>query len=81
MPTLIEVEYCAPWGWEERFLELREEVLAKVPEAIVNGFEGRKYSFEVKINGELIFSKIDKGCCGFSDFKAIIVQVIQRASN
>jgi selenoprotein W-related protein len=48
-------------------------ILAKVPEAVVDGRVGRRSSFEVKINDEIIFSKLDNG--SFPDFDEIVSQV------
>ena len=48
-------------------------ILAKVPEAVVEGRVGRRSSFEVKINDEFIFSKLDNG--SFPDFDEIVSQV------
>lgn len=33
--------------------------MAEFPEAVVSGFVGRNSSFEVKINDQLIFSKLE----------------------
>ena len=48
-------------------------ILAEVPEAVVDGRVGSRSSFEVKINDEVVFSKLDNG--SFPDFDAIVSQV------
>ncbi|CAL8342478.1 unnamed protein product [Arctogadus glacialis] len=39
--------------------ELRKVVLKEFPEADVSGFVGRSSSFEIEINGQLVFSKLE----------------------
>jgi selT/selW/selH-like putative selenoprotein len=48
-------------------------ILAAVPGAVVNGQAGRRTSFEVTINGTLVFSKLKLG--GFPDNEAIVKDV------
>jgi len=70
----VSVEYCGAWGYAAHFGELAEEIKADVPEAEVNGFVGRRSSFEVKVNGKLVFSKLEKG--GFPVFKEVVQVVL-----
>jgi len=43
--------------------------LSKTPNATVTGQVGRTTSFEVTVNGQRVFSKLDRG--GFPDFDEI----------
>uniref|UniRef100_A0A3Q3FL12 Migration and invasion enhancer 1 n=1 Tax=Kryptolebias marmoratus TaxID=37003 RepID=A0A3Q3FL12_KRYMA len=45
-------------GYEPRYRELAQVVLAEFPDAEVEGFVGRT-SFEIVINGQLVFSKLE----------------------
>lgn len=56
-----------------RYQELARQIKATVPEAEVEGVVGRSTSFEVTVNGELIFSKLQIG--SFPDFDEIVAQV------
>ncbi|KAL3242196.1 hypothetical protein MRX96_021417 [Rhipicephalus microplus] len=60
-PVKVHVEY-----WR---------ILAQVPSADVTGNKGRTRSFEVKINDELVFSKLDKG--SFPDFGEVVTRVLE----
>jgi len=55
----IEIEYCGGWGYGPRFRELSKAIKASIPEAHVSGFVGRRTSFEVKFNGEEVYSKLE----------------------
>jgi len=66
----VEVEYCGGWGYARRFKELAANITARVPEAEVTGATGRKSSFEIKINGDLAYSKLEAG--GFPDMDSVI---------
>uniref|UniRef100_A0A3Q3AB34 Migration and invasion enhancer 1 n=1 Tax=Kryptolebias marmoratus TaxID=37003 RepID=A0A3Q3AB34_KRYMA len=46
-------------GYEPRYRELAQVVLAEFPDAEVEGFVGRTGSFEIVINGQLVFSKLE----------------------
>ena len=50
-------------------------ILRAVPKAKVTGNAGRRSSFEVKINGKLIFSKLTAG--GFPKFENIVNEVFK----
>lgn len=69
----VSVEYCGEWGYAPRYMELADEIKANVPEAEVSGCVGRRSSYEVTVNGKLVYSKLEKG--GFPVFKEV-VQVI-----
>ncbi|TRY98246.1 hypothetical protein DNTS_021338, partial [Danionella cerebrum] len=47
--------------YEPRFEELKREICSKFPEADVSGFVGRRGSFEIMVNEQLIFSKMETG--------------------
>ncbi|GBO09184.1 hypothetical protein AVEN_166050-1, partial [Araneus ventricosus] len=58
--------------------ELQKKILAAVPEAEIKGKVGRSTSFEVVVNGVLVFSKLQKG--KFPDFNEI-VEVVASAQD
>ncbi|XP_027042795.1 migration and invasion enhancer 1-like, partial [Pocillopora damicornis] len=60
-------------GYAPRYRELADKIKADVPEANVVGQVGRTSSFEVMVNGKLIFSKLEQG--SFPSFKEIVVVV------
>ncbi|KAL4659251.1 migration and invasion enhancer 1 [Arapaima gigas] len=67
-----------PWGYEPRYQELAHAIRAKFTGAEVSGFIGRRGSFEVEINGQLVFSKLQMG--GFPSTEDVLYTV-QRASD
>ncbi|KYN39634.1 Protein C17orf37 like protein, partial [Trachymyrmex septentrionalis] len=57
-------------GHKKHFLELAEEIKKNVPNATVSGTAGRQgTSFEVQVNDELVYSKLET--LAFPDFDAI----------
>lgn len=76
MGVQIKVEYCGGWGYEPRYQELKRVVLAEFPEAEVSGFVGRQGSFEIEINGQLVFSKLETSGFPYEDD---VMEVIQKA--
>lgn len=56
--VIVHVEYCGSWGYANRFRDLRHSILKALPEAEVTGTTGRSSSFEVTIDGQLVFSKL-----------------------
>ncbi len=50
-------------------------ILRAVPEAKVTGNAGRRSSFEVTINGKLVYSKLTAG--SFPKFQNIVDQVVK----
>ncbi|XP_073217612.1 migration and invasion enhancer 1-like [Lepidochelys kempii] len=54
-------------GYTARYQELAKKIKEQVPDAEISGEVGRKGSFEVKINGKLIFSKIETSGFPFSE--------------
>jgi len=60
-PVVVEVEYCGAWGYGAKYERLKAQILAAVPDAKVSGGVGKKTSFEIKLNGQLIYSKLKSG--------------------
>ncbi|KAG1967518.1 selenoprotein W, 2b [Pimephales promelas] len=56
-------------------MELKRDINAKFPDADVSGFVGRRGSFEIEINGHLIFSKLETG--GFPYDKDIMEAIVK----
>uniref|UniRef100_A0A672N7X1 Migration and invasion enhancer 1 n=1 Tax=Sinocyclocheilus grahami TaxID=75366 RepID=A0A672N7X1_SINGR len=54
-------------GYEPRFQELKQVVTAEFTDADVSGFVGRQGSFEIEINGQLIFSKLETSGFPYED--------------
>lgn len=73
-PVKVVVEYCTGWGYKNRFDDLKKQILAKIPNATVIGNVGRKSSFEVEINGVLVFSKLAKNA--FPDFAEVVARAL-----
>jgi len=69
----VDVEYCGAWGYGSRYDELKRDLLNACPSAIVSGKVGRSSSFEVVVNGNLIFSKLE--CQGFPYSKDVIAEI------
>uniref|UniRef100_A0A3B5AZX5 Migration and invasion enhancer 1 n=1 Tax=Stegastes partitus TaxID=144197 RepID=A0A3B5AZX5_9TELE len=66
MGVSIRVEYwylsfLYPFSISPRYQELNRVVKGEFPDADVVGFVGRSGSFEIQINGQLIFSKLELG--------------------
>uniref|UniRef100_A0A3Q3D4G6 Migration and invasion enhancer 1 n=1 Tax=Hippocampus comes TaxID=109280 RepID=A0A3Q3D4G6_HIPCM len=59
-----------------RYRELARVVKGEFPDADVSGFVGRKASFEIEINGQLVFSKLELGGFPYEDD---VMEVIQKA--
>lgn len=57
----IRVEYCGAWGYQPRYLELARVVKGEFPDADVSGTVGRQGSFEIVLNDQLVFSKLETG--------------------
>ncbi|XP_046982839.1 migration and invasion enhancer 1 [Schistocerca americana] len=65
----VEVEYCGGCGYLPKFQELSDKIRESVPSANVTGKEGRTGSFEVSVNGQLIYSKLRT--MAFPDFQNV----------
>jgi len=66
----VEIEYGGGWGYGPRYRELANAIKASISEAHVSGFVGRRTSFEVKLNGEEIYSKLETTT--FPEFEEIV---------
>uniref|UniRef100_A0A3P9H772 Migration and invasion enhancer 1 n=1 Tax=Oryzias latipes TaxID=8090 RepID=A0A3P9H772_ORYLA len=53
-------------GYGPRYQDLASTVKDEFPEAEVSGFVGRS-SFEIQINGQLVFSKLELGGFPYED--------------
>lgn len=69
-PVNVEIEYCGGWGYAPRYRELANMILAEIPSANVTGKVGRRTSFEVKVNGVLVHSKLST--MAFPDFPEVV---------
>lgn len=78
-PVTVKVEYCGSWGYGNRFEELKLRINNGVPEALVEGVVGRRSSYEVTINGKLVFSKLERN--SFPDMDEIVNNVIKVTKN
>ncbi|KAK1159033.1 selenoprotein W, 2a, partial [Acipenser oxyrinchus oxyrinchus] len=63
-------------GYESRYQELARVVVAEYSDADVSGTVGRSGSFEIEINGQLVFSKLETSGFPYEDD---IMEAIQRA--
>lgn len=69
----VDIEYCGSCGHKKQFLQLAEEIKKNVPNATVAGVSGRRASFEVQVNDELVYSKLQT--LAFPDFTAVAVMI------
>ncbi|KAH0944943.1 hypothetical protein HN011_001962 [Eciton burchellii] len=69
MDIKVNIEYCGSCGHKKQFLQLVEEIKKNVPNAVVAGTAGRQASFEVLVNDELVYSKLQT--LAFPDFVAV----------
>ncbi|KAG5270626.1 hypothetical protein AALO_G00194770 [Alosa alosa] len=65
-------------GYASRYRDLAFEIKQAVPDAVVTGRTGRPSSFEVTLNGKLIYSKLQTH--GFPDTKEVVM-AIQKGSS
>uniref|UniRef100_A0A3B4VJ53 Migration and invasion enhancer 1 n=1 Tax=Seriola dumerili TaxID=41447 RepID=A0A3B4VJ53_SERDU len=63
-------------GYEPRYRDLASVVKGEFPEADVSGVVGRQ-SFEIEINGQLVFSKLETGGFPYEDDVMNAVQSAQ----
>lgn len=77
MGVRINVEYCGSWGYGPRYQELATAVKNVYPDADVSGAVGRTGSFEIEINGQLVFSKLETG--GFP-YEKDIMEAVRKAN-
>ncbi|XP_054851223.1 migration and invasion enhancer 1 isoform X3 [Eublepharis macularius] len=74
----IVVEYCKPCGFESAYLELASAVKEEYPDVEIESRLGGTGAFEIEINGQLVFSKLENG--GFP-YEKDLIEAIRRASN
>jgi len=77
MRVKVEVEYCSAWGYGRKVKALELEIKKVVTDVELVATKGRRSSFEVTINGELVYSKLSSG--KFPDYKEIAA-LVQKAS-
>jgi len=58
---LISIEYCVVWSYYPKAASLAENIRHQIKDAEIKFIEGSGGVFEVKRDGKLIFSKIEKG--------------------
>ncbi|XP_058791419.1 migration and invasion enhancer 1 [Phymastichus coffea] len=63
----VNVEYCGTCGHVKQFMDIVQQIQEATPGVEVTGFAGRQASFEVHVNGELVYSKLQT--LAFPDFK------------
>jgi len=73
--VVVHVEYCGNWGYGGKYERLKAAILKVAPDAQITGVVGRKTSFEVTLNGTVIFSKLKAGA--FPKEEEIVEQVQQ----
>ncbi|MBN3312053.1 MIEN1 protein, partial [Atractosteus spatula] len=60
-------------GYEPRYQELAQVVTGEFPDAEVSGFVGRTGSFEIEINEQLVFSKLETSGFPYEDDVSIVI--------
>ncbi|RNA07671.1 migration and invasion enhancer 1 [Brachionus plicatilis] len=70
----VLIEYC----FASRFREVQRAIFKQVPDAIVIGNVGRWSSFEVTVNGKLIYSMLETG--EFPNRDLIATEVVKIAN-
>jgi len=66
----VHVEYCGRWGYGPRYQALAARIAQAVPSAVCHGEVGRQSSFEVSVNGDLVYSKLQSG--NFPDYEDVV---------
>jgi len=74
----VIIEHCSQWGYGPRAQALKDKILSVVTDANVNVKAGRATSYEIIINGDLIFSKLETG--QFPDDAVLIEEIRAVAS-
>uniref|UniRef100_A0A674IZ88 Migration and invasion enhancer 1 n=1 Tax=Terrapene triunguis TaxID=2587831 RepID=A0A674IZ88_9SAUR len=67
-----------PCGFESTYLELASAVKEEYPDIEIESRLGGKGTFEIEINGQLVFSKLENG--GFP-YEKDLIEAIRRARN
>ena len=58
---LISIEYCVVWSYYPKAASLAENIKQEIDTAEIKFIEGSGGAFEVTKDGQLIFSKREKG--------------------
>uniref|UniRef100_A0A8C5SES3 Migration and invasion enhancer 1 n=1 Tax=Laticauda laticaudata TaxID=8630 RepID=A0A8C5SES3_LATLA len=74
----IDTNESKPCGFESAYLELASAVKEEYPDVEIESRLGGTGAFEIEINGQLIFSKLENG--GFP-YEKDLIEAIRRASN
>ncbi|XP_015181775.1 PREDICTED: migration and invasion enhancer 1 [Polistes dominula] len=74
----VDVEYCENSSCKQQFLDMLNAIEKNVPTAKVSGTEGKEESFEIKINDQLVYSRLQT--LAFPDYEAVC-ETIKDASN
>uniref|UniRef100_A0A8C3SP93 Migration and invasion enhancer 1 n=1 Tax=Chelydra serpentina TaxID=8475 RepID=A0A8C3SP93_CHESE len=74
----LPLDLCSPCGFESTYLELASAVKEEYPDIEIESRLGGKGAFEIEINGQLIFSKLENG--GFP-YEKDLIEAIRRARN
>ncbi|KAM5308320.1 migration and invasion enhancer 1 [Glossophaga mutica] len=74
----LVVEFCEPCGFEAAYLELESAVKEQYPGIEIESRTGGPGAFEIQINGQLVFSKLENG--GFP-YEKDLIEAIRRAIN
>ncbi|XP_032091599.1 migration and invasion enhancer 1 isoform X2 [Thamnophis elegans] len=69
--------FIKPCGFEPAYLELASAVKEEYPDVEIESRLGDTGTFEIEINGQLIFSKLENG--GFP-YEKDLIEAIRRAS-
>jgi len=73
MTVQVLIRHCSGWGYAPRAQKLRDAIVSACPAAQVQLEHGERTSFEISINGQLIFSKLQTG--GFPETEDLIKAV------
>ena len=62
--NILKIKYCGVWNYKPRFELLKQIILSKLnntklTEWSIEGYIGEKSSFEVILNDNLIYSKLE----------------------
>ncbi|OCT59904.1 hypothetical protein XELAEV_18045923mg [Xenopus laevis] len=78
MSVSIMVEYCEPCGFRSHYEELASAVKEEFPDITIESGPGGTGAFEIEINGQLVFSKLELG--GFP-YEKDLIAAIRKAKN
>ncbi|XP_066119827.1 migration and invasion enhancer 1 isoform X1 [Saccopteryx bilineata] len=79
IPSFIQLIFVnEPCGFEATYLELASAVKEQYPGIEIESRLGGTGAFEIEINGQLVFSKLENG--GFP-YEKDLIEAIRRASN